>query len=657
MEAKIGSPRAATTGVREPKELLERMMTSRECDRRSGLTLRQGHAWFAISSAGHEAFAALEDVLEPQDYVFPHYRDRALVMARGMTVEDVARDLMAKAGSHSAGRSMTSHFSHPAGNVVSLASPTASQCLPAAGVAWAAARRGDRAVVVCSLGEASTRQGEFFEALAFALQKNLPLVLVVADNGYGISTPTAGTSPRDLGMLPAGHLLDVDGADPEAVLAAGRTAVERARGGGGPTVLWCRVDRLDPHSSSDDHRVYRTADELAALRDPVAGYARKLLADGVIDQSWWDAAAARIAGEVERIFARVAQEPAADPKEITDHLYGPSRPVPPVEPRGGTIVAAVNDALGAALTREPGTLVFGEDVEDPKGGVFGFTKGLGTERVVNAPLAEATIVGIAVGLAAAGLRPVAELQFVDFAGPAWNQIAAQLTTLRWRSASGWACPVVLYAPWGAYLPGGGIWHSQSNESLFTHLPGLRVVVPSSPEDATAAFAAATGGADPTLILLPKHLMRRRQEPAPAAVDAYGARTLRTGADVTVVTWGNGVELALEAAGALAAEGVDAEVIDLRWLVPWDRDTVAASLRRTGRLVVVQEDARTSSFGAGVISDLVGADADFYTLLAPPRLVSRDDVHVPFHPDLERAVLPGVSDVLAAVRSVLSRVPE
>lgn len=637
---------------------LELMLLSRECDRRSGIVLRQGEAWFHISSAGHEALAALCELLAPEDLIFPHYRDRTLMLARGMDPEAQARDLMAKAASHSAGRNMSAHFSHRAGNVFSVASPTGSQCLPAVGAAWAAKLRERPGAVVCSIGDASARQGEFFEALAFAVERALPVLFLVSDNGYGISTPTAAMSPHALGLLPGHRTRTVDGADPDAVHAAAATALGELREGGGPVVLWCRLDRLDSHTSSDDHRVYRTAEDIAAMRDPVDLFARRLLDEGAVDEDWLERTRSRLARETEEIYDRVAAEPAADPKAIGEHLFAPAgdgRRAAVTRPCGGTMVAAVNRALATGLELHPELVLFGEDIEDPKGGVFGFTKGLGEaagDRMTNAPLAEATIVGAAVGLAAAGMRPVVELQFVDFAGPAWNQIAAQLTTLRWRTASAWTCPVVLYAPWGGYLPGGGIWHSQSNESLFTHLPGLRVVVPSTPEDTEAAFLDSFTADDPTLVLLPKHLMRRRRDPAGRSWPAGGARTLRTGADVTVVTWGNGTELALEAADVLAAEGVGAEVVDLRWLVPLDRETVAASLRRTGRLVVVQEDNRTSSFGAGLVTELLSRDEEFYALLAPPRLVTREDVHVPFHPDLERAVLPAVDDVVAAVRSVL-----
>lgn len=653
-------------------QFLELMLLSRECDRRSGIVLRQGEAWFHISSAGHEALAAVTELMLPDDMLFPHYRDRSLLLSRGMDTQEQARDLMAKDRSHSAGRNMSSHFSHRDGNVFSLASPTGSQCLPAVGAAWAGVLRGESRVVVCSLGDASTRQGEFFEALAFAVERDLPVVFLVSDNRYGVSTPTDGMSPQRLGLLPPSLTHVVDGADPDAVYGTLARLLPGVRAGG-PVVLWCELDRLDSHTSSDDQRIYRPEPEIAALRDPLEVFGDRLLTEGLIDSDWLMTTRERLAREVEETFARVAAEPTGDPKRVTEHLFASAgaptdevtdqptdehlpRLARPAAPCGGTMVAAVNRALRDGLADHPELVLFGEDIEDPKGGVFGFTKGLGPSagrRMTNSPLAEATIVGSAVGLAAAGMRPVVELQFVDFAGPAWNQIASQLTTLRWRTASDWRCPVVIYAPWGGYLPGGGIWHSQSNESLFTHLPGLRVVVPSTPEDTETVFHESFVAPDPTLILLPKHLMRRQRPVAETAAVAHGARTLTQGADVTVVTWGNGTELALEAAESLTAEGVGAEVVDLRWLVPLDRAAVAASLRRTGRLVVVQEDNRTSSFGAGLVTELLSADEEFYSLLAPPRLVTRGDVHVPFHPDLERAVLPAADDVVAAVRSVLA----
>ncbi|WP_225942868.1 alpha-ketoacid dehydrogenase subunit alpha/beta [Nocardiopsis terrae] len=639
------------------------MLLSRECDRRAGVYYRQGKAWFHISSAGHEGLAVLGELLEGGDFVVPHYRDRALMISRGMDVEEQARDLMGKARSHSGGRNMSSHFCYQPGNVFSIASPTGSQCLPASGIAWAARFRDESSVVLCSVGDATTRQGEFFEALAFALERDLPVLFLVSDNGYGISTPTADFVPSGLGMVPDRVMWDIDAADPDVLHDAASRAIASVRGGGGPAVLWCRLDRLDSHTSSDDQRVYRTPDELAVLRDPIEVFRSRLLREGTVTPEQLMDTETRVAEHVEEAFDRVAAEPTADPKAVHDHLFAPQterdaacEAIGPVAARSGdTMVAAVNRALRTGLRDQPEMVVFGEDVEDPKGGVFGFTKGLGETsdgRVTNSPLAEATIVGAAVGLAAAGMRPVVELQFIDFVGPAWNQIAAQLTTLRWRTLSAWNCPVVIYAPWGGYLPGGGIWHSQSNESLFTHLPGLRVAVPSTPADAEAVFLESFEAPDPTLVLLPKNLMRRRERTDAPPSPSRGSRVLRTGSDVTLVTWGNGVDLSLAAVDALIGEGVTTDVIDLRWLVPLDRETVAASLRRTGRLVVVQEDNRTSSFGAGLLADLIQTDEEFYSLLAPPRLVTRDDIHVPFHPDLEDEVMPSVGDVAAAIHSVL-----
>jgi 2-oxoisovalerate dehydrogenase E1 component len=320
------------------------------------------------------------------------------------------------------------------------------------------------------------------------------------------------------------------------------------------------------------------------------------------------------------------------------------------------MVSAVNQTLAAALAKYDRVLLFGEDVEDPKGGVFGFTKGLSTRhpgRVVNSPLAEATIVGTAAGLAATGYKPVFEIQFIDFITPAFHQLVAQVATLRWRTRGDWPCPLVLYAPSGAYLPAGGPWHSQSNEGWWAHTPGLRVAVPSTPADAAGLFWAAIEDDDPSLILIPKHLCRARVPVAAFAAVPFGrAAVRRPGEDVTVVCWGNGVELAEQAAGQLAAEGVSAEVIDLRTLVPCDWPVLEESLARTGRLVVVQEDNRTCSFGASVVARLVTDAARFYRLLAPPQLVSREDVHIPYHPDLERAVLPGAGDVAAAARRTM-----
>ncbi|MFE0423275.1 dehydrogenase E1 component subunit alpha/beta [Streptomyces sp. NPDC058953] len=625
---------------------LRTMLVSREFDRRAALTYRQGGIWFHIPGSGHESLAVLARHLRPSDVIAPHYRDRALLLARGMTLADMAADLFATPASGSAGRNMTSHFSHRDLNVFSVAAPVASNCLPAAGFAWAARLRGDDDVVLCLVGEASTRQGEFYEAVAFAVEKQLPLVFVVEDNMYGISTRTVSGTARGLSLLTG--VLVPDASDPVALDRAAARAFRQVRGGGGPVVLWCEMDRLDSHTSFDDQRVYRSAEELARLRDPITILCDRLVEEGALDRGELQQLCEEVVDEVLNAFERAARAPRPAPTSVHTHLYAAPEESPAAAPSGSpaTMAAAVTDALSEAL-EDPDTVIFGEDIAAPKGGVFALTKGLGhAERVVNSPLAEATVVGVGVGLAAAGMRPVVELQFIDFAGPAWNQITTQLATLRWRTAGDWSCPLTVYAPSGAYTPGGGIWHSQSLESLFTHTPGLRVTVPYSPAETTAAFRLAHTGADPTMILLPKRLLRRRWADA-APVSPPG------NADVTVVAWGSCRELARDAADRLAGDGVHAEVVGLWRLDPLDLGPLRQSLARTGRLVVVQEAVPTSSFGAWLVSSLVTDPDCFYQLLAAPRLVSRQPVHVPYDTGLEAHVLPSADDIVTAVHAILN----
>lgn len=641
-------------------QLLETMLLSRQADHREALLVRQGVGRFQVSSAGHEAVAALAVALRAEDIVFPHYRDRALLLARGVPLEVMARDFLAREGSSSAGRNMPQHYSYRRANVFSIASPVASQCLPAVGAAWRARADGGGAAVLCCLGDGSARQGEFFEALCMARQERLPVVFVVEDNGYAISTPTRGVSPLDLGMLPADMVTLVDGADVQMVAEAGVAAFETARSGGGPVVLWCRLERLASHSSSDDHRRYRGEDELrgAAERDPIALWSARLIAAGELTTERCADLEAEVAARVAACYDGAVAAPVPPPESLAAELYGapispPSMPAPAATEL--TLAEAVNWALATALEQIPTTSVWGEDVEDPMGGVFGLTRGLSRRfpgRVTNTPLAEATIIGMGVGLAAAGLRPIVELQFIDFIGPGLNQLISQVATLRWRSNGEWTCPLVLYAPYGGYVAG-GIWHSQSNEGWWTHLPGLMVAAPSTVDDVLGLFWTAVHQDDPALILLPKRLFGLRQKLTGAEPVPFGAaRVVRHGGDVTVVTWGNGVPIAAAAAEELAAEGVEVELLDLRSLTPCDWTAIRDSVSRTGRLVVVQEDSRTSSFGGHIVAELTASEENLALHLAAPRLVSRGDMPVPYGPTLEQAALPQPGDVADAVRLMM-----
>lgn len=655
-------PVAEGTELIDRLEFLKLMYASRHGDRREGMLLRQSKGWFQVSGMGHEALGVLGVLLRDSDYLFPYYRDRAMVLARGMTSYDLALAYFAKAGSSSGGRQMPGHYSSFEKKIWSVPTPTGANLLPACGVAWSQQLQNEDGVVIATIGDAATRQGEFYEAVAFAVARQLPVIFVVEDNRYGISTCTDAFNPFKLGVFAdAIGIQHVNGRRVSDVEAAGRAAIARARSGNGPTVLVCEIDRLCSHTSSDDHRSYRSTEEISEMqdRDPITLLATQLIAEGQLTSEQWEAMKVEIAASVDWDYEQA--EEAADPQaaQLQDELLGPAplATAPPVT--GGQtmrMVDTVNKVLKAGLEEDNFRVMFGEDIEDPKGGVFKLTEGLSTQfpnRVFNSPLAEATIAGVACGMASVGMRPVFELQFVDFVGPAWNQISQNLATLRWRSNGDWTCPVVFYAPYGAYLPGGSLWHSQANEAWFMHTPGLRVVIPSTPEDAAGLMWTALAAEDPTIVLLPKHLIRQQ-----VSVDRHippvpfgKARIRQAGSDVTLVTWANCVELSLQVAAQLA-DDVSVEVIDLRSLQPWDRETVAASLARTGRLVVVQEDAESCSAGQMLISELTSRDDSFYSLLSAPRLVSRPDVHIGYNPIYEYAALPSVDDITTAIRSVM-----
>ena len=640
------------------RALLRLMFLSREGDRREGILLRQGKGWFQVSGTGHETLGVVSLCLRPEDYLFPYYRDRAVALARGVTTAELASAYLAKAGSSSGGRQMPGHYSDRSKNIFSVATPTAAQCLPAAGAAWGFKLAGTDQVAVAMVGDAATRQGEFYEAIAFALQEKLPVVFVIEDNRYGISTPTDKFFPFRIGALGEKALVRVNGRDPELLHATVQASIAKARAGEGPTVLLCELDRLCSHTSSDDQRLYRDADELAieAAQDPIALLAQKLIAEGRLTEAEWEAEQAEIVAEVDTAYRAAEQEPDPKPEPMT-HLFGPeSAPVssPFRSAEATTMVAAVNETLRHALTKNEKVILFGEDIEDPKGGVFGLTKGLTIafpKQVFNAPLAEATILGTAVGLAATGYTPLFEIQFTDFLPPAFNQLLTNVANLRWRTCGDWSCPMVILSPYGAYLPGGSIWHSESNEGIWAHVHGLNVVIPSTPEDAAGLLWTAIHGNDPTLFLLPKHIFRKRGQVSdnPEPIPLGKAVIRKPGREITLVTFGNCIEVAEE---AIEQSGLSVELIDLRSIAPLDYETIAESLSRTGRLVVVHEDARTTGIGQAIITEMTAHSERFQLLYSAPQLVARQDTYIGFNPILEYAALPSVSQVVEALRRVM-----
>jgi len=638
-------------------EFLKLMMLSREGDRREGILLRQSKGWFQVSGMGHEALGALAYLLREDDYLYPYYRDRGLMLARGLSTYELALAYFAKRGSSSGGRQMPGHYSSRKHNVFSVCTPTGGGCLPACGTAWAMKLDGTDSVVVCTIGDAASRQGEFFEAWAFAVQENLPIIFILEDNKYGISTPTEKFLPFHLGIFDENSYVKVDGRKPENVLNAGEIAVNKARSGQGPTLIWLDIDRLSSHTSSDDHRVYRDLEDIEEMqhRDPIRLLAEELIAAGQLTQESFKALQEEVQDLVDKDY--LAAEKADDPiaEEVMRDCWGAEvvAEAPPIGTGRMTMVSSINQTFQKALENDPKIVFFGEDIEDPKGGVFGITKGLSEQfpkQVFNSPLAEATIMGVAIGMAAYGWRPVFELQFIDFISPGWNQIVANMSTLRWRTFGEWKCPLTIYAPYGAYLPGGSLWHSQSNEASLAHVPGIQVGIPSTPEDAAGMLWSAIHGNDPSFVLIPKHIFRKQMDVLSVQPLPFGkAKVIQEGSDVTIVTYGNTLEVVLEAA---QKSGVSCEVIDLRSIVPCDYETITQSVAKTGRLVVVHEDTKTCGFGESIISNMVNTPDRFNLFLSPPQLVCRDDVHIGYNPIYEYAALPDVERVMDAINVVM-----
>lgn len=661
--------------------LFRHMLLAREADAREDILFRQGRGQFHVASTGHESLAALVSLMLPQDWIFTHYRDKALVLARGLSLDEIALGFFAKAASASGGRQLVSHYCDKDLNIPPAATPTGLQCLPAAGVAWGIARKKSGGIVFCNIGDASTRQGEFFEALAFARQEKLPVIYVVEDNGFGISTSTEHISPLALGMMNAAFTHVVDGRSAENLLSASRPVIQKVRNGEGPAVLWVKLDRLTAHTGSDDHTKYRPASDIEAMwkNDPLSILKNELLADGygtelddmtentkdLVKETYRKAAssdAPRPENPMAGSSARI--DPPANENGFGNTLariYEEKKyHALPARPAGNewTMVEAVNSALDSILSGIPHAMMFGEDIEDAKGGVFGLTKGLSTrypDRVLNSPLAEATIAGLASGLSMSGILPVFELQFIDFVGPAFNQIVNQIATLDWRSNGQYRCPMIIYAPCGSYISNGGPWHSQTNEAWFAHTPGLKVYMPGNANDAANLMYNAAHGSDPVLVLLPKNQFRR-VVPHDASLQLYPerARVRRRGSDVTLVAWGNCAELAETAAHTLALEDIEAEVIELCSLAPCDYHQIFQSAEYTGRLIVIQEDSRTCSFGQNIIARACSNRAVWHSLYAPPQLISRPDVNIGFATNLEKAALPCVQDIVTTARQLMGK---
>jgi 2-oxoisovalerate dehydrogenase E1 component len=674
-------------------ELLEDFRTaciSRAMDDREIALQKQSRVFFQISGAGHEALLlGLARSLRPgEDWFFPYYRDQALLLGLGVSPRTLLLQAVGSAEDPaSGGRQMPSHWGDVGRHVVTQSSPTGTQCLPAVGCAEAGryiVRRdlpgctatGDELTYV-SLGEGATSEGEFWESLNTACRLHLPVLFLVADNGYAISVRASDQAPAPISELVQGFrglaVTKLDGRDYFEARTTGAHAIARVRAGEGPGLLHAKVTRPYSHSAADTQSKYRPPEELEddVAHDPIALLERELVGAGILTAEAAAEIRAGAVAEVADAARSVLTAAAPDPATVTDHVYvlpdvGPERPLPD----GGAPVGfgeAIRLTLHEQLAADERIRVFGEDVADApeavlanvegKGGVFGTTHGLqrsfGIARCYNTPLAEANIVGRAVGQAIRGLRPAPEVQFFDYVWPAMQQIKSEAATIRWRSNGAFTCPMVLRIPIGGYLTGGAIWHSQCGESIFTHIPGLLVAFPSRARDAAGLLRTAFKCEDPVLFLEHKHLLRQPYAADPFPPEGWtipfgSAAVVQPGDDLTIVTYGATVEKSRQAAAQLDAS---VEILDLRTLSPWDRERVGDSVRRTGRALVVHEDVLTSGFGAEVAAWI--GEACFDSLRAPVRRVAALDTHVGYAPVLEKATLPQTDDILAAARALLA----
>ena len=697
-------------------EFYRLMYASRRIDDREIMLKRQQKIFFQVSGAGHEALqVAAAAALRPgYDWIVPYYRDRALCLALGVTAEEMFLQAVgAAADPASGGRQMPAHWGSTKLNIVSTSSSTATQVLHAVGCAEAgryfarfpdAAKRpakdagtdyrsfhdvefhGDEVVLTC-IGEGSTSQGEFWEALNTASNQKLPVIFCVEDNGYAISVPVEVNTPggnisRLVANFPNFYFAEVDGTDPEASYHAFAAAVEHCRAGKGPAFVHGHVVRVYSHSFSDDDKNYRLNEEREAdaMRDPLHKLQMRLLREGILSTGELNEMEQEIDEQIAAAAVRAVAAPLPTVASIPLHVYSedfdPTRAELSSQPKRSddgshdadkTMADLINACMRDEMRRDPRIVVYGEDVADAsradalkeakgKGGVFKLTAGLqtefGPERVFNSPLAEANIVGRAVGYAVRGMKPVVEIQFFDYIWPAVHQMRNELALMRWRSNGGFRAPVVIRVAIGGYLTGGSIYHSQSGESIFTHIPGLRVVFPSNALDANGLLRTAIRCDDPVLFLEHKRLYRepygRAPYPGPDYMIPFGkAAITRAGTDVTIVTYGALVPRALQAAQKAEREhGIQTEVIDLRSLSPYDWDAIATSVKKTSRVIVAYEDTRSWGYGAEIAARI--ADELFEDLDAPVKRVAAMDTFVAYQPELEDAILPQPEDILRTI---------
>lgn len=657
-------------------EAYKNIITTRLLDDRTEKLIKQGKATFLISGSGHEAVqVAVAMAMKPgKDWFFTYYRDDALAVTLGITPEQILQHRLGKAtDSFTGGRQMPTHLGSKPLRMPTASSPTGSQYLQAVGAALSCALRNSDEIVYVSGGEGSTSEGEYFEAVNWASRKKLPVVFLIQNNKYAISVPVeyqaaGGSIYKACSGFEGLNKYHIDGTDFLESYGTAKEAVAFAREGKGPALIYADVVRLRSHSASDAQEKYRTKESLSEdlKKDPLLQMEKLLIDAKILTTEKIDEMKKSIEDELLKTSDAVLRQPNPDPSTVSLYMYSPADEQPEIEfekniPSGEPVVMvdAVNHALHEEMEKNPSMIIYGEDIADGKGGVFTATKGLSTkygdERVFNSPLAEASIIGTAVGVALTGIKPVVEIQFADYIFPAMMQIRDELVMYRYRSNNSWSCPVVIRAACGGYI-GGGHYHSQNIEALFAKCHGIYIAYPSNAADAKGLLKTACRLNDPVLFLEHKFLYRQgyAKSPEPDA-DYYipfgKAGVKRAGDDLTVITYGAMVEKAVRASKEMEKEGIGVEVIDLRTIVPLDSETVFESVKKTGKVIVLYEDSKFMGFGAEIAALI--AENCFEYLDAPVKRVAGLDVHVPYHPVLEREALPQDNWVLDACRELVS----
>jgi 2-oxoisovalerate dehydrogenase E1 component len=652
------------------------MLLTRLIDDRIDTLIKQGKATFLISGSGHEAIqVAMAMAMKPgKDWFFTYYRDNGIATALGITAEDLFKHLMGKQSDpFTGGRQMPMHLGSKTLRMPTASSPTGSQYLQAVGAGHSAVFRKTDEVVYVGGGEGSTSEGEFFEAVNWASREKLPVIFVIQNNRFAISVPVeqqaAGGSVYKLVAGFEGlHRFHIDGTDFMESYATAKEAVRLARNGEGPSFIYADVVRLRSHSASDSQEKYRTKEEIEKdrLKDPIIKLENFLLSKKIISDNEITDTRKEILDMVSKTADEVYKLPNPDPADIEKYLFCPSEEQTPIEyeksePSGNPVVMvdAINHALHEEMEKNPDMIVYGEDIQDPKGGVFTATKGLsdkfGTARVFNSPLAEASIVGTAIGAALTGLKPVIEVQFADYIFPAMMQLRDELVMYRYRSNNQFSAPVTVRVACGGYI-GGGHYHSQNIEAIFAKCPGLYIAYPSNAADAKGLLKTACQLKDPVMFLEHKFLYRQGYAKSPEPDKDYylpfgKAAIKHEGNDLTIVTYGAMVEKSLRAARELEKKNYSIEVIDIRTVVPLDIETIIKSVKKTGKVIVFHEDTKFLGLGAEIASEI--AEKAFEYLDAPVRRVAGLHIHIPFSPVLERTALPQDDWILKAAEEMLS----